>query len=72
MKDLNAAGWHLHFVSDDRLSGGHVLGLGIDHAELAWDYTDGFRMLLPEGEMFTGLDLTVDQSEDIKKVETNE
>jgi len=72
MKDLNVAGWHLHFVSDDRLSGGHVLGLGIDHAELAWDYTDGFRMLLPEGEMFTGLDLTVDQSEDIKKVETNE
>ena len=72
MKDLNVAGWHLHFVSDDHLSGGHVLGLGIDQAELAWDYTDGFRMLLPEGEMFTGLDLTVDQSEDIKKVETNE
>lgn len=71
LNTLNAAGWHLHFVSEDREKGGHVLGLSVDSAELSWDYTDEFEMHLPDGEMFSSLDLTVDQSEDIKKVETD-
>ena len=72
MNDLNAVGWHFHFVSEDKQSGGHVLDLDIDNAELKWDNTDGFNMLLPETQMFPELDLTQDQSADIKKVETNE
>lgn len=72
MKDLNAAGWHFHFVTEDKSKGGHVLDLDIDKAELKWDNTDGFNMLLPETKMFPELDLTKDQSSDIKKVETNE
>lgn len=71
MSDLNAAGWHLHFISEDKTKGGHVLGLNIAEAELTWDDTDGFQMLLPQNDMFSGFDLTVDQSEDIKKVETD-
>ena len=72
MRDLNAAGWHFHFISEDKQSGGHVLDLDIDNAELKWDSTKGFNMLLPDTKMFPTLDLTTDQSEDIKKVETNE
>ena len=72
MRDLNAAGWQFHFVSEDKQSGGHVLDLDIDNAELKWDSTKGFNMLLPDTKMFPTLDLTTDQSEDIKKVETNE
>ena len=72
MKELNAAGWHFHFVSEDRQNGGHVLDLDIDSAELKWDNTPGFNMLLPDTEKFPTLDLTTDQSQDIKKVETNE
>ena len=72
MRELNAAGWHFHFVSEDRQKGGHVLGLDIDNAELKWDNTKGFSMLLPDTQMFPSLDLTTDQSEDIKKVETND
>lgn len=71
MPDLNATGWHLHFVSEDREKGGHVPGMNIDTAELSWDYTDGFTMLLPETEAFAGFDLTIDQSKDIEKVEKN-
>lgn len=71
MSSLNAVGWHLHFVSEDRTKGGHVLGLNIDEATLLWDDTDGFQMVLPDNDMFDGFDLTVDQSEDIKKVETD-
>lgn len=72
MKELNAAGWHFHFVSEDKQNGGHVLDLDIDSAQLKWDNTQGFNMLLPDTQMFPTLDLTTDQSEDIKKVETNE
>ncbi len=70
MNTLNAVGWHMHFISSDKSKGGHLLDLDINHAELKIDCTQGFNMLLPETKMFPTLDLTVDQSEDIKKVET--
>lgn len=70
MNDLNAVGWHMHFISSDKSKGGHLLDIDIDSAELKIDCTQGFNMLLPETKMFPDLDLTVDQSEDIKNVET--
>ena len=69
MKDLNATGWHLHFISDDRTMGGHVLGLKLTQGTITWDDTDGFEMQIPDNEMFAGFDLTIDQSEDIERVE---
>ncbi len=72
MNDLNAVGWHFHFISDDRLSGGHVLDLAAEELEVSIDRTDRFFMALPDNEMFNGFDLTIDQSDDIKKVETGE
>ena len=71
MASLNAVGWHLHFISKDKTRGGHVLGLKIADAVLTWDDTDGFQMRLPQTEAFDRFDFTVDQSEDIKRVETN-
>ncbi len=72
MDRLNAAGWHLHFVSADKKKGGHVLELSVGTATLSWDHTPGFSMLLPDNASFAAFDLTADQSEDIKKVETGE
>lgn len=72
MKELNNAGWHMHFISKDGTKGGHVLDLAIDKAEIAWDYTDGFNMMLPEGEFFDTIDFTKDRSEEVRKAETNE
>ena len=71
MSDLNAVGWHLHFISKDRDKGGHVLGINIADAVLSFDETAGFQMQVPQNDMFDGFDLTIDQTEDIKKVETN-
>ena len=72
MNDLNAVGWHFHFISDDRTKGGHVLELMTDAAEVRMDSTSSFAMILPDNDMFDGFDLTVDQSADIKKVETGD
>ena len=41
----------------------------VAEAELSWDYTGGFAMLLPENQMFRNFDFTANQAEDIRKVE---
>ena len=69
MNTINTTGWHLHFVSEDKTKGGHLLNLEIDKATLSLDYTSDFQMHLPDGEFFKSLDLTVDQDDDIKEVE---
>jgi acetolactate decarboxylase len=43
---LSYAGFHFHFISDDRSKGGHVLGFESDNASASIDYTDGLEMVL--------------------------
>ncbi len=69
MSDLNAAWWHFHFITSDRKNWGHVLDLNLNDASIIWDYTDNFKLHLPDWKFFRSLDLTVNQDEDIKKVE---
>lgn len=71
MGSLNAVGWHMHFLSADKTKGGHVLNVNIADAKLIWDDVNAFQLQLPRSGVFSGFDLTVDQSEDIRKVETN-
>lgn len=71
MSYLNAAGWHMHFVSRDKTKGGHVLGLHVEDAMLTWDDVNSIDIRLPQNEHFHGFDLTVDQSKDIEKIEKN-
>ena len=61
----------MHFLSKDKTKGGHVLGLQVADALLAWDDINAFQINLPQNNLFSGFDLTIDQSGDIKKVETN-
>ena len=72
MSMLNAANWHFHFIDDDRSHGGHVLDMTVRSGTIRWTHMHGFEMILPEGGMFDTFDLTKDQSEDIRKVETGE
>ena len=44
MGNTNAAGYHLHFLSDDRQKGGHVLDLVITDAEITLDETQNFHI----------------------------
>lgn len=69
MSQLNAVGWHIHFISKDKTKGGHMLGLNIADAILTWDGTDSFQLRLPQNDQFNSFDLTVDQSKDIEKIE---
>ena len=66
---MNVPGYHLHFLSDDRLTGGHVLALEIEHARLAIDDTSNFHIELPTDASFLSADLGGNRSDDIEMVE---
>jgi acetolactate decarboxylase len=66
---LNAPGYHLHFISDDRTVGGHVLAFSTDRAQVAIDVTSDFHMELPEAGAFLGADLAKDNAASIEEVE---
>ncbi len=70
MGGLNAAGWHFHFISDDRTKGGHILELSFKEAKAELDITPGFDMTLSDNGDFQGMELAKDVNDAIKKVET--
>jgi len=69
MSDLNAAGWHFHFISSDKKAWGHILNLDIKSANAIIDETEKFNLYIPNWEFFNWLNLTVDQNAAIKEVE---
>lgn len=69
MSGLNSAGWHFHFISDDKKHGGHILELSIRQGEAQLDKTDNFSMHLPADKTFHKIDLAKDMKEDIRKAE---
>lgn len=69
-KGINVAGYHLHFISDDRKTGGHILDLTVpENTTVEYDITPGFAMALPTSGDFTGVDLSQDLSADLAKIE---
>ncbi|RJP35022.1 MAG: acetolactate decarboxylase [Actinobacteria bacterium] len=55
--DINAPGYHLHFITADCGAGGHVLDLRLGEVTVFIDETPDFLMQLPEMEEFQQADL---------------
>lgn len=66
---ISVAGLHLHFLSDDRLIGGHVLDLRIRSAVLRVEAFARFTLQLPQDEQFLRTELTHDDDHRIVAVE---
>lgn len=66
---ITVAGLHLHFLSDDRLVGGHVLDLHLREARLRVTAFARFTLQLPQDEQFLGTELTHDDDHRIVAVE---
>ena len=71
MGGLNAAGWHFHFISDDRTKGGHMLDLAFESAKAELDITPSFDMTLSDNSDFQSMELAKNVDDAIKKVETD-
>jgi acetolactate decarboxylase len=67
---INVAGYHLHYISDDRKTGGHILDLTVpENTMVDYDITPEFHMILPTSGDFTGVDLSQDLSGELARVE---
>ena len=70
-KGLNVAGYHLHFISNDRLTGGHILDFTVPaNITVEYDITPAFTMPLPTSGAFTGVDLSQDLTKELAKIES--
>jgi acetolactate decarboxylase len=68
-KTVNIAGWHLHFLSEDRSAGGHVFDVEGSMLNAQVQHLDDFRMAIPENPEFLKADLTQDPSKALDKAE---
>jgi len=69
MKGINVPGYHLHFITEDRKAGGHLIECNIEYVHVEIDYTNNFFMVLPEEEAFYNLNLTKDKQKQLDKIE---
>lgn len=68
-RGVNLPGWHLHFVSDDRRHGGHVLSLLSGELDMQLQTIRRFEMTLPDHGTFVTADLSKDMSNEMNQVE---
>jgi len=69
MNELNMHGWHLHFLSDDKTKGGHVLNFTDFKGSGQIDEIHEFNMILPSDESFAKMNFTEDMTNKISSVE---
>ena len=69
MDGINASGWHLHFVSDDRKSGGHVFDLSLIKGTACFDKITDIHIMLPHEPAFDTYALKGASKDEIKSVE---
>jgi acetolactate decarboxylase len=69
VKGINMPGYHLHYLSDDKISGGHLLDFRLKSGTLKLDKIRKFEMLLPESGSFQKTEYKTDRTGELKKVE---
>ena len=69
VKGINIAGFHLHYLSNDKTSGGHLLSFHLKSGKLKLNRIRKFEMLLPESGSFQKTEYKTDRASELKKVE---
>lgn len=72
VEGINLPGWHLHFLSDDKKKGGHLLDARIDIGEVQMDVIREFALVLPQSASFASMDVTHDLRNETIQVEGKE
>jgi acetolactate decarboxylase len=68
VKGINDPGYHLHFISEDRTRGGHVLEFVMDRGEYAINICNKHFVILPEdAAALADLDLSRDLVAEFKE-----
>lgn len=69
IKGINVPGWHLHFLTEDRAAGGHILELETGDVRVDIDPTPSLRIALPRGGEFARTDVSKDRDAEVRRVE---
>lgn len=69
MDGINAPGWHLHFVSEDRKYGGHVFDLDMEKGTVNINKISQIHIQLPNALDFDTYSLKEASQDEIKEVE---
>lgn len=69
MDGINAPGWHLHFISEDRTKGGHVFEIKMRSGKVRLDKITRVEIQMPTEPSFDTYSLKQANGDDIKKVE---
>lgn len=70
MSSLNNHGWHLHFITDNKKIGGHVLDFSMAVSTCQICRMDSLSILLPGTSDFQSMDLDSDRAEEIRSIES--
>lgn len=68
IKGLNVGGYHLHFISKDKTTGGHILDLRMTDGTIETDKENKLFLILPERGLMD-IDLKKDRTQELNKVE---
>ena len=71
MQGVNISGYHLHFLSRDKISGGHVLECAINSGQAKIDDIKRFEMVLPQSPDFYNLNLSFCSDDGLKGEKNN-
>lgn len=70
VKGVNVPGYHLHFLSEDKSFGGHILEFDVKNGFVQVDEISEFLMvLLKESTDFASKDFSEDRSKELEKIE---
>jgi acetolactate decarboxylase len=69
VKGVNVPGYHLHFITEDRKAGGHVLAFRVENACIKTDSMSELCVVLPKSAGFAEADLTKEQHGELEAVE---
>jgi acetolactate decarboxylase len=67
---VSVPGYHIHYLSDDRTQGGHLLEIETGRVRLRVQEVEDFHIALPENEEFLKADLSRDTSSDLERAES--
>ncbi len=69
VKGVNVPGYHLHFLTEDKKAGGHLLDCVIKDVIVETDESNEFYLSLPRDEEFSKADLAQDKEAELEKIE---
>ncbi|MBN2111451.1 MAG: acetolactate decarboxylase [Methanosarcinaceae archaeon] len=69
MEGINVPGYHLHFITEDKTAGGHLLEFDISEARVEIDNTYDLFIELPESNDFLDADLSGNTGSELEQVE---